>query len=160
MHYRRDPHRCVVGTRSRFIRYRNGATQRIFKNVNICLTPLRWASPLVLWFICGPQAGLICSPPPSTQMHAHSIFMLTPYISHVCCAHREGGGQSRSSRATAGLQRASGAKFRWFECNESNNTDPNVTADESKSPTRPDTPTSIQDSLILSMSSTQAYQRR
>lgn len=73
---------------------RNGAAQRIFEIGNIGLTPSRWASPLVLWFICGPRAGLICSPPPSTQMHAHSIFMLTPYISHVCCTHREevGGG--------------------------------------------------------------------
>lgn len=71
-----------MGIRSRFISC----------NLNICLAPSRPASPLVLWFICGPRAGLIRSPPPSTQMHAHSIFMLTPYISHVCCAHREGVG--------------------------------------------------------------------
>lgn len=82
-------------------------------------------------------------------MHAHSIFMLTPYVSHVCCAHREGGGgrgalaqareeiESRGRRVNgfagaAGRRRdvRIGAEFRRFERNGSDNTRSNVTADD------------------------------
>lgn len=73
-------------------------------------------------------------------MHAHSIFMLTPYISHVCCTHgEEGGGGGASAGELMALQEQQGdggtSKFRRFECNEGDDADSNV-------PTRPDPPAS------------------
>lgn len=125
---------------SRYIRYRNGATLRISKNVNICSTPSRWASPLVLWVICSPHVGLICSPPP-LHTDACTQHFYADSIHFSCMLHSRGGGGRGGASAgeLMALQEQQGdggtSKFRRIECNEGDDADSNV-------PTRPDPPAS------------------